>query len=124
MYRARGPGRARRTAAGRRATCRPPSAVRSFLVCRPVPTKSMPAAPAAALRYFSSASSARRSAAVLDPRARLPPLGRLLAAEPLRLAADLVGDRLPLPGLGFEELRRACRRTSSYPPAARKYPPG
>ena len=31
-------------------------------------------------------------------------LGRLLAAQPLRLAADLVGDRLLAAGLGLEEL--------------------
>ena len=36
--------------------------------------------------------------------AGLARLGRCLAAEPLRLAADLVGDRLLPPGLGFEEL--------------------
>ena len=118
--RATGSGRGRRTAAGRRATSRCPSAVSSFRVCRPVATKSMPAAPAAALRYFSSASSARRPAASSMRDARLAPLGRLLAAQPLRLAADLVGDRLLLPGLGFEELlalvgerRRSRRRRGS-----------
>ena len=81
-----------------------PVAVSSLRVCRPVATKSMPAAPAAALRYFSSASSSRRPAGLVDARAGLARPGGRLAAEPLRLAADLVGDRLLPARLGFEEL--------------------
>ena len=80
----------------------------------------MPAAPAAAVRYFSSASSARRSAASSIRDRDLRRWADCLAAEPLRLAADLVGDRLLLPGLGFEELvalvgerRRSRRRRGS-----------
>src|SRR5207244_2024742 len=40
----------------------------------------------------------------LDARTGLAPLGRLLAAEPFGLAADLVGDRLQSASLPFEEL--------------------
>ena len=40
-----------------------PEAVSNFRDIRPVPTKSMPAAPVAVLRYFSSFSSSRRRAA-------------------------------------------------------------
>ena len=64
----------------------------------------MPAAPAAALRYFSSVQLLAAPAGLIDAEARLARPGRRLAAQPLGLAADLVGDRLLLPSLGFEEL--------------------